>query len=135
MEMPEDVRRNMGFALRFAQAGIKHDHAKPLKGFKGAGVLEVVEDYDGDTYRAVYTVTRSPKQRRRIMQSVKTANTGPEMTVRRLLHSMGYRYRIHAKELPGKPDIVFRPQKKAIFVHGCFWHGHDCKTGRAPKAP
>jgi phage-related protein len=56
LEMPENVRRHMGFALRFAQAGIKHDHAKPLKGFKGAGVLEVVEDYDGDTYRAVYTV-------------------------------------------------------------------------------
>ena len=56
MEAPEDVRRSMGFALRYAQAGIKHDHAKPLKGFKGAGVLEVVENFDGDTYRAVYTV-------------------------------------------------------------------------------
>ncbi len=56
MDLPAPVRRSMGFALRFAQAGVKPENAKPLKGFKGAGVLEVVEDYDGDTYRAVYTV-------------------------------------------------------------------------------
>jgi phage-related protein len=56
MDLPEAVRRRMGFALRFAQGGVKPDNAKPLKGFKGAGVLEVVEDFDGDTYRAVYTV-------------------------------------------------------------------------------
>lgn len=56
LALPEDVRRAMGFALRFAQAGAKHDHAKPLKGYAGAGVLEVVENHDGDTYRAVYTV-------------------------------------------------------------------------------
>ena len=56
MALPESVRRSMGFALRFAQAGVKANNVKPLHGFKGAGVLEVVEDYDGDTYRAVYTV-------------------------------------------------------------------------------
>ena len=56
MDLPAPVRRTMGFALRFAQAGVKPDNVKPLHGFKGAGVLEVVEDYDGDTYRAVYTV-------------------------------------------------------------------------------
>ena len=56
LALPEVVRRDMGFALRFAQAGVKHDHAKPLKGYTGAGVLEVVENHDGDTYRAVYTV-------------------------------------------------------------------------------
>ncbi len=55
-EMPEEVKRTMGYALRFAQAGEKHGNAKPLRGFKGAGVLEVIEDHDGDTYRAVYTV-------------------------------------------------------------------------------
>jgi phage-related protein len=54
--LPAPVRRSMGFALRFAQAGVKPNNAKPLRGFKGAGVLEVIEDYDGDTYRAVYTV-------------------------------------------------------------------------------
>jgi phage-related protein len=56
MALPLPVRRAVGYALRFAQAGVKPDHVKPLKGFKGAGVLEVMEDYDGDTYRAVYTV-------------------------------------------------------------------------------
>jgi phage-related protein len=55
-ELPEPVQRSVGFALRFAQAGVKADNVKPLKGFKGAGVLEVVENFDGDTYRAVYTV-------------------------------------------------------------------------------
>jgi phage-related protein len=56
LDLPDQVKRTMGYALRFAQAGEKHENAKPLRGFKGAGVLEVVEDYDGDTYRAVYTV-------------------------------------------------------------------------------
>jgi phage-related protein len=56
MDLPEPVRRSIGYALRFAQAGVKPDNVKPLKGFKGAGILEVFQDYDGDTYRAVYTV-------------------------------------------------------------------------------
>lgn len=68
------------------------------------------------------------------MRSVKTKDTGPELIVRRLLHAAGLRYRLHAKDLPGKPDIVFRRKKKAIFVHGCFWHGHGCDKGRAPKS-
>ena len=78
--------------------------------------------------------TRTPEQRRRIMQSVKTENTGPELVVRRLLHGMGYRYRLHRRDLPGKPDIVFVSRRKAIFVHGCFWHGHACPKGRLPKS-
>jgi DNA mismatch endonuclease (patch repair protein) len=78
--------------------------------------------------------TRTPEQRRRIMQSVATRDTGPEMTVRRLLHGLGYRYRLHTKKLPGKPDIVFPGRKKAIFVHGCFWHGHGCTKGQLPKS-
>ena len=68
------------------------------------------------------------------MSLIGQRNTGPEWAVRRLLYSHGYRYRLHAKDLPGKPDIVFRGRKKAIFVHGCFWHGHDCAKGRAPKS-
>lgn len=59
------------------------------------------------------------------------------MLVRRLLHGMGYRYRLHAKDLPGKPDIVFQGRKAAIFVHGCFWHRHPdptCKLARMPKS-
>ncbi|THF93313.1 MAG: DNA mismatch endonuclease Vsr [Sulfitobacter sp. SK025] len=68
------------------------------------------------------------------MRAVKSADTGPEMIVRRLLHKLGYRYRLHRKDLPGKPDLVFPSRKAAIFVHGCFWHGHDCKRGaRTPK--
>ncbi len=68
------------------------------------------------------------------MRAVKDRDTKPEMAVRRLLHRMGYRYRLHQKDLPGKPDIVFRPRRKVIFVHGCFWHGHSCKRGnRLPR--
>jgi len=78
--------------------------------------------------------TRSPEQRRRIMQSVKTRDTGPELAVRRLLSQLGYRYRLNAKKLPGRPDIVFPGKMKAIFVHGCFWHCHGCSKGHAPKS-
>jgi len=56
------------------------------------------------------------------------------MAVRKLLHNSGYRYRLHGKNLPGSPDIVFSRRKKVIFVHGCFWHGHNCKKGRLPKS-
>ncbi len=71
--------------------------------------------------------------RSRNMSQIRSRDTSPEMMVRRLLHGMGYRYRLHARDLPGKPDIVFRLRRKAIFVHGCFWHQHDaCKEGRIP---
>lgn len=74
------------------------------------------------------------EQRSRTMRAVKGHDTKPEIAVRRLLHRMGYRYRLHRKDLPGKPDIVFGPRRKVIFVHGCFWHGHSCKRGsRLPK--
>ena len=63
------------------------------------------------------------------MRAVRSRDTAPEMTVRRLLHRLGYRYRLHRKELPGTPDIVFGPRRKVIFVHGCFWHGHSCRRG------
>lgn len=67
--------------------------------------------------------------RRRTMQAVKSENTAPEMTVRRLVHRMGYRFRLHRKDLPGKPDLVFPRLHKVVFVHGCFWHGHECDRG------
>ena len=74
------------------------------------------------------------EQRSRTMRAVKGKDTAPEMIVRRMVHGMGYRYRLHGKDLPGKPDLVFGPKKKVIFVHGCFWHGHKCKRGnRMPK--
>lgn len=73
--------------------------------------------------------------RSRIMRAVKSGDTAPERLVRRLAHHMGYRFRLHRKDLPGKPDLVFPGLHKAIFVHGCFWHGHDCARGaRVPKA-
>jgi DNA mismatch endonuclease, patch repair protein len=68
------------------------------------------------------------------MQAVKGQDTGPEWAVRRFLHRLGYRYRLRPRNLPGKPDIVFPSRKKAIFVHGCFWHCHGCRIGRPPKS-
>lgn len=77
---------------------------------------------------------RAPMTRSEVMARVRSTGSRPEMAVRRLVHSLGYRYRLHDKGLPGTPDLVFRPVRKTIFVHGCFWHGHDCKLGnRRPK--
>jgi DNA mismatch endonuclease (patch repair protein) len=68
------------------------------------------------------------------MQAVKSRNTVPELIVRKLVHALGYRFRLHRADLPGKPDLVFPSKRKVVFVHGCFWHGHNCKRGaRAPK--
>lgn len=79
-------------------------------------------------------MTMTSEQRSRTMRAVKGRDTRPEMKVRRILHRMGYRYRLHRKDLPGKPDIVFGPRRRVIFVNGCFWHGHSCKRGnRLPK--
>lgn len=68
------------------------------------------------------------------MQSVRPKDTGPEVAVRKMLHSLGYRFRLHRKDLPGTPDIVFPRKKKVVFVHGCYWHGHECNKGRLPKS-
>lgn len=68
------------------------------------------------------------------MSKIKGKDTSPEMAVRRLVYTLGYRYRLHRKELPGKPDIVFKGRRKVIFVHGCFWHGHPgCHRATIPK--
>jgi len=63
------------------------------------------------------------------MRAVKDRDTAPELIVRKLVHAMGYRFRLHRADLPGKPDLVFAGRRKVIFVHGCFWHGHDCARG------
>jgi DNA mismatch endonuclease, patch repair protein len=73
------------------------------------------------------------ERRSTLMGRIRGRDTGPEMTVRRLLHAMGYRFRLHARDLPGKPDIVFRSRRLALFVHGCFWHRHDCGLAYVPK--
>ena len=74
------------------------------------------------------------EQRSRNMSAIKSKNTRPEIVVRKLLHSMGYRFRLHRKDLPGSPDIVLPKYKTVIFVHGCFWHRHEnCKYASTPK--
>jgi DNA mismatch endonuclease (patch repair protein) len=76
----------------------------------------------------------SPLTTSQIMARVKSKNTKPELLVRKYLHSLGFRYRIHYAKLPGKPDIIFPCKRKIIFVNGCFWHSHeDCKLHRIPK--
>lgn len=76
----------------------------------------------------------TPERRRRLMQQVKGENTRPELVVRSLLHRLGYRFRLHRKDLPGTPDVVFPSRYLVIFVHGCFWHGHGCRIGQLPKS-
>ncbi|AJQ84923.1 DNA mismatch endonuclease Vsr [Xanthomonas oryzae pv. oryzae] len=76
----------------------------------------------------------SPERRRYLMQQVRSKNTRPEKAVRSLLHSIGYRFRLHRKDLPGTPDIVFPSRRLVLFVHGCFWHGHGCRIGQLPKS-
>lgn len=76
----------------------------------------------------------SKEKRSALMGRIKGTNTGPEMIVRRALHKLGYRYRLHDGRLSGRPDIVFSAKRAAIFVHGCFWHRHDCGRGYSPKS-
>ena len=71
----------------------------------------------------------SREQRSRVMSHIHSKDTKPEMLVRRLLFAQGYRYRLHAKDLPGTPDLVFRGRRLAVFVNGCFWHSHSCPNG------
>ncbi len=81
--------------------------------------------------------TLTPAERSARMALVRNKDTKPELLVRRLVHGMGHRYRLHAADLPGHPDLVFRPRRKVIFVHGCFWHRHDdpdCKLARLPRS-
>lgn len=79
--------------------------------------------------------TVTAQVRSRIMAQVKSKDTKPELAVRRLLHSLGYRYRLHRKDLPGRPDLASPSRRKAIFVNGCFWHGHaDCERARLPSS-
>jgi len=76
----------------------------------------------------------SKERRSANMSAIRSKNMKPEMVVRQLVHGMGYRYRLHRKGLPGKPDLVFGRRNAVIFVHGCFWHQHDCQDGHRPKS-
>lgn len=81
---------------------------------------------------AVIDIVDKPT-RSRMMAGIRSKNTKPEMVVRKFLHGLGLRYRLHRKSLPGTPDLVFPKYKTVIFVHGCFWHGHDCRYFKLPK--
>lgn len=84
-------------------------------------------------YRALDKLT--PERRGKLMSRVKSRDTGPEMTVRKLTFAMGYRYRLYDARLPGRPDMTFPARRKVIFVNGCFWHGHTrCRYGKPPKS-
>jgi len=77
----------------------------------------------------------TPERRSEIMRRIKGKDTTPEMKVRRFVYGLGYRYRLHCRDLPGKPDLVFRRKQKVIFVNGCFWHQHEgCQLAYMPKS-
>ena len=78
--------------------------------------------------------TVSPETRSRMMSGIRGKNTKPEMILRRGLHALGFRFRLHDKRLPGKPDLVFPKYRAVIFAHGCFWHGHDCHLFKWPSS-
>lgn len=80
------------------------------------------------------TDNRSRQSRSALMSRIGCKNTAPEMLVRRRLYALGYRFRLHRRDLPGTPDIVFPSRRKVIFVNGCFWHAHRCRIGRPPKS-
>lgn len=80
------------------------------------------------------TDVHTPETRSYNMSRIQGRNTKPELRVRKLLHGMGFRYRLHVKDLPGKPDLVFPRAKTVLFVHGCFWHMHRCKYGKPAPA-
>ena len=79
--------------------------------------------------------TLTPRERSERMSRIRAKDTKPELMVRRMVHGMGFRYRLHSKELPGCPDLVFHRKRKVLFVHGCFWHRHkNCGNDRPPKS-
>lgn len=82
--------------------------------------------------RASQPDPHSPEQRRLNMSRIRSRDTKPELQLRRALHAVGFRYRLHDKSLPGTPDMVLPGRQAVIFVHGCFWHGHDCPLGVTP---
>jgi DNA mismatch endonuclease (patch repair protein) len=116
--------------------GIELDHPKRRSSEAGEFIHRpnAVDDAsDAMIELAVAMDPLSAEQRSALMRRVKSKDTKPEMVVRRMLHGMGYRYRLHGRGLPGTPDLVFPARAKVIFVNGCFWHGHTCARGTKPK--
>jgi DNA mismatch endonuclease (patch repair protein) len=75
----------------------------------------------------------SSSRRSENMRRIRSKDTSPELAVRKLVHKLGFRYRLHVRDMPGRPDLVFPRRRAVIFVHGCFWHMHSCEDGRLPK--
>lgn len=130
----EDLKKVISFSLsRKAnlnkmqrRANARNDHRSYVRGYD----IIISRDAIVMNKNAQRVDPLTPEQRRYTMAQVHSKDTKPEMRVRRLAHHLGYRYRLHRKDLPGKPDLVFPGRKKVIFVHGCFWHGHDCRAGQ-----
>ena len=117
---------------RTVRSGTNLRHRRPglRSNLKSGIVREGRSSEDG----MIMVDTLTPQQRSERMSRVKGKDTKPEILVRKLAHSMGYRFRLHRKDLPGSPDLVFPVRRKVIFVHGCFWHGHEnCRRGQRPK--
>jgi DNA mismatch endonuclease (patch repair protein) len=131
-----EIGKILGCSSRTVQKHVQHILEKLHMGAASAGLFsgQCRENLHTCTYRiCVHMDVFSPKNRSEIMRRVRSKNTKPEMVVRRLVHSSGFRYRVHSKTVFGCPDLVFAGPKKAIFVHGCFWHGHDCPSATLPK--
>ena len=90
------------------------------------------EPIDANGRRVMDTITSA--QRSSLMSRIRSKNTKPELKVRSILHGLGYRFRLHRKDLPGRPDIVLPRHKKIVLVQGCFWHGHGCVLASTPKS-
>ena len=89
--------------------------------------IDTLTDRSAGKMRALPAFKQPNEARSANMRAIRSEGMLPEMVVRRLVHGLGFRFRLHQKDLPGKPDLVFSSRRKVIFVHGCFWHGHDCK--------
>ena len=114
-----------GFPSRRGQRAKQYPRSLLRRNLFMSSRLLAPKSYGGDNL--------SPQKRSERMGQVHGKNTKPEFVVRRLVHSLGYRYRLHSRNLPGTPDLVFAGRKKVIFVHGCFWHRHiDCRLATTP---
>lgn len=91
------------------------------------------EAHRRELYSRIIMDIVSREKRRSMMSGIRSKDTKPEMRIRKALYSRGYRYRLHSSKIPGKPDIIMRKCNAVIFIHGCFWHGHNCKLFRLPK--
>jgi DNA mismatch endonuclease (patch repair protein) len=112
-------------------AGNRNNYAQLLIGLLEDSMFSLQSHNQGGTWM----VDRFSKTKRSdIMSRIDSKNTAPELYVRSSLHRHGFRFRLHSRELPGRPDIVLRKFQTVVFVHGCFWHGHDCSRGRQPTS-